>query len=773
MALRSDRTRFATAALLWIALAASADAQTVGGAWTNVGPAPAVGGQTEGLISGSNANEVTGAVEAVAAHPTNADILYIAAVNGGIWRTSNATAVSPTWTRLTDGLGSLSLGALEFDPTDVSAQTLIAGSARVSSLGRIGGARIGLLRTTDGGSSWTVLPGVANRDIFGVAARGAVLVLSTDSGVFRSTDTGANFTQLNTSNGIPPLRSSHLAADPTNNARLYAAIVSTIAAEAGIYRSDDTGASWTKVSDSAIDTIIRTFSGTSVSRPRIVVGQAGQVFVGVVAGPGGRLGDVFRSPTGTAPWTALGAPTTFEGSVAQGIHPGGQGRIHFSLAADPTNSNIVYVGGDRQPLLNEGGSGTTSFPNSLGANDFSGRLFRGDASLPPATRWTSITHSGALNNSSPHADSRDMAFDAAGNLIETDDGGIYRRPLPRTSNGRWASVNGNLAVTEYHGIAYDTVSNRLIGGAQDVGTTEQRTAAGGIFDSVSTADGGDPAVEDRSSTTASTRYSSFQFLGSFRRRTVNAANAVTATTFPPRTPIGGSPSISAQFYTPIAANDADGNRLLIGGSNGVFESTDLGNTVTRVTTLSINQIVGSPVVYGIPGNADFLLFGSGVTLQLRTAAAGPIAPIVANAGATVIDVTVDPATPARLFYLVETDVRFSSNGGTSFASVLGNLIGTFSPGVLRALAYAPAPVDGLILASDRGVYISFSASGFAAWSRLGTGFPNVPAFELDHDPQDGVLLAGTLGRGAWTLTNLPTGAAVADLVFSNSFEVTP
>src|SRR5207244_562054 len=97
---------------------------------------------------------------------------------------------------------------------------------------------------------------------------------------------------------------------------------------------------------------------------------------------------------------------------------GGQGGTHFSIVADATNPNLVYVGGDRQPLNNGANAGT--FPNAIGANNFSGRLFRGDASQPSGSQWTPITNNFAAGTS-PHADSRSMAFDAAGNLIETDD----------------------------------------------------------------------------------------------------------------------------------------------------------------------------------------------------------------------------------------------------------------------------------------------------------------------------------------------------------------
>ena len=70
-----------------------------------------------------------------------------------------------------------------------------------------------------------------------------------------------------------------------------------------------------------------------------------------------------------------------------------------------------------------------------------------------------------------------MVFDANGNLIDGNDGGIYRRTSPQNNTGNWFSVIGNLQITEFHDIAYDNNSNIIIGGAQDTGTPEQ-TATG-------------------------------------------------------------------------------------------------------------------------------------------------------------------------------------------------------------------------------------------------------------------------------------------------------
>ena len=87
------------------------------GTWNDQGPGPNRNGQVQNLTPN---NEVSGAIHAVVAHPTDPNILYVGAVNGGVWRTTNATAASPTWTPLTDFEQSLSIGALEMDPEQLA-----------------------------------------------------------------------------------------------------------------------------------------------------------------------------------------------------------------------------------------------------------------------------------------------------------------------------------------------------------------------------------------------------------------------------------------------------------------------------------------------------------------------------------------------------------------------------------------------------------------------------------------------------------------------------
>src|SRR5438067_1523960 len=81
--------------------------------WIEQGPGPNINGQVENVTPN---NPVAGAINAIAPDPQNANVLYVATVNGGIWKTNNATAASPSWIPLTDRFPSLSFGDIALDP---------------------------------------------------------------------------------------------------------------------------------------------------------------------------------------------------------------------------------------------------------------------------------------------------------------------------------------------------------------------------------------------------------------------------------------------------------------------------------------------------------------------------------------------------------------------------------------------------------------------------------------------------------------------------------
>ncbi len=461
---------------------------------------------------------VVGALHTVLAHPTNADILYVGSVNGGVWKTTNATSAQPNWTPLTDNMPSQSIGALVFDLADATSNTIWAGVGTYSSFGRIGNTRTGLMRSTDAGLTWQTVDGggvLRGKNISGLYVNGNTIVVSVnvaDSfsfpniGIFRSTNGGVSFTQISSGNGsatgLPGAVCYDLVYDPINPSTLYTSTVFSdlVGGLNGIYKSTNSGATWTRVSSAAINSLI----SSNTSNLEFAAGRNNEVYAAVING--GVMAGLFRSPNNGTTWVQMDSPRTNENGTDVGLNPsggkgpqtgtpeqiaGGQGNIHFSIVADPTNANIVYVGGDRQPRAF---GDTGGFPNSIGAQDFSGRLFRGDASAPAGSQFVHLTHrndvaalpgGGTASNSSPHADSREMTFDAAGNLLEVDDGGVYRRTSPRTNTGDWFSVIGNLQGTEAHDVAWDSLSNVAITGNQDTGTTFQPSAGATTWTSIS------------------------------------------------------------------------------------------------------------------------------------------------------------------------------------------------------------------------------------------------------------------------------------------------
>ena len=687
------------------------------GSWAAEGPGPIRYGQVENV---SPDNEVGGAIHTVAAHPTDANILYIGAVNGGVWKTTNATVASPTWTAQTDIHGSLSIGALDFDPTDGTDNTLWAGIGRFSSFGRRGGDRLGLLRTINGGTAWTPIDGggtLVGKNISGLAARGATVVVSVDIadsftfgnvGIFRSTNSGASFTQIGSGSGagtgLPGGICHDLAVDPSNINVLYTSVIfaDIVGGVNGLYKSTDLGASWTKVSNAAMDADL--ISGTT-SNVEITVGNSGQVFAGIVNAGQLRNGGVYYSPSGNGgTWQAMDVPLV-------------------------NDVGVTATGGT------------------------------------PSPQWEHLTHTqaaggmpggGTASNSSPHADSREMAFDANGTLIEVDDGGVYRRTNPTNNTGDWFSINGNLQVTEGHAVGYDTLSNILITGNQDTGVSQQSATGSGVWDEVSQGDGGDVAVTpDPGNASRSIRYSSAQYLGNnaLWRSVYNASGTLVGRTFPALTPLGGAAGMTGQFYTPLEANIIDPNRLLFGGGNGLYESANQGSSISLVSTSVVNESVGNPMLYGGRSggsdNADLIYAAVGSDILKRTTSGGALSSVGGYSGGTVLGIIADTEDWMTLFAIDSSKVYQTTDGGTGFSNITGDLpsLELHSIEFIRAGA-----LSAVVVGTDNGVYAAISTN-FSEWMPMGTNLPDAPVWDMQYDSADDVLAVSLLGRGAWTFPN--------------------
>ncbi|MCX7019008.1 MAG: RTX toxin [bacterium] len=743
-----------------------------GDIWIAQGPGPISNGQTENFQPN---NQVAGSVTGLITDPGDANIVYAASTNGGVWKTANAAARSPFWTPLTSKMGSLSMSSIKYDPADAFRNTIVAGIGRNSALARMGGRRLGILRTTDGGANWNLLDGggtLTGANISGVAARGSAIIVSVDMaddftygniGIWRSTDTGASFEHISgdssttAPNGLYGGRAFDLQGDPNNNAVLYTAICDA-GENNGVYKSGDTGATWVRVSDDDMNSMINDSSPTPTDRIRITVGTSNNLFAGIVNK--GCLAGVFRSGNGGASWQQMELPGTIEGGAFYGIHVGGQGYIHFSLLADPQNANIVYIGGDRQPGPADP---YARFPNSIGALNYTGRLFRGDASQTSGSQWQHMTHSrllgaaggGTVSSSAPHADSRDMAMAAGGALIEAGDGGISFRTSPRDNNGDWFSLCGNLQVTEAHDAAYDAISNRIMAGTQDVGAAEQ--LSGGSWNDVVQGDGGDVAVDDRSlSPSQSIRYFSSQYLGGLRRRTCNAAGDLVTSSMCGLDVTTGS-GIITQFYTPLKLNRINPVRIVIGARNSVYESPDQGDSLAEAGPgiRAGDGLSGIGLDYGGysegAANPDVIYAAGGFSVYVRTSAAGAFTThTIETQGDALLDVVMNRGDWHKAYAVTAKRVYYSANTGKDWTDITGNLAGA---GNIRRIEFIPLGEGKICAGTQTGVYLC-SVSSHGTWNPLGTNLPVVYVFDLEYNAAADTLTAGTLGRGIWTVPEL-------------------
>lgn len=377
--------------------------------------------------------------------------------------------------------------------------------------------------------------------------------------------------------GLPIGLVSSLVGDPTNARRFYAAAYFSNATNGvGIYRTEDAGTTWSRVSNSAIDALLDTSNNI-----QLAINARGTLFAGIV--DRSQLAGFFRTQDHGATFTDFGLPTTIEGNppVVVGIHPYEGGDLKLSILADTINDDVAFVGGDAQPYPPRIYNGT--IPNSIGANFVTGRLFRSTA---PGT-WVPLTHSGTADNSAPHGDSRDMAFDLSGNIIEVNDGGVYRRSAPTTNNGTWTSAGGagatSIRVTEIHSIAYDNHGSVIMAGTQDNGTITQAFAGDITWPQIGPGDGGKVAVFDASRTGNSFDYYGGTYLSGFRYDEFTPAGSPVGNTVASALLVDGSGKTLTHdpgsrfdanivFYTPFTVNEDSGpHRRLLARTSGRAE----------------------------------------------------------------------------------------------------------------------------------------------------------------------------------------------------------
>ena len=203
-----------------------------------------------------------GRLSDIAIDPRNRSIWYVSFASSGLWKTTNRGI---TWTPIFDDSGSYSLGCLAIDPKDSDIIWLGTGENQGSRSASFGD---GIYKSNDAGQTWKnmglsqsehiakILIDPRNSNVIYVASQGPLWAPGGDRGLYKSTDAGDTWElilDISENTGI-----TDIVLDPRDPDVIYAASyqrrrrVGRLVGggpEAGIFKSEDGGENWTKLTN--------------------------------------------------------------------------------------------------------------------------------------------------------------------------------------------------------------------------------------------------------------------------------------------------------------------------------------------------------------------------------------------------------------------------------------------------------------------------------------------------------------------------------------------
>ena len=367
-----------------------------------------------------------GRVTTVTGVPSQPRTFYMGVASGGLFRTTDSGL---NWFPITDGkvpLGSTgSVAVAESDPNVIYLGTGSDDIRSNVSTGR------GIYKSSDNGQTWSFI-GLYNTGQIGavrihpkdpntvwVAAIGDAFKPNNDRGVYKTTDGGKTWRRtlyISDSTGAADIE-----LNPADPSIVYAwmwrgerkpwTIISG-AREGGFYKSSDGGETWKKINKGLPTELV------GKGNIAVTAANPNRVFALVEALPGGGL---YRSEDAGESWTIVSPANQL---LTRPFY-------YTTLAADPTNANVVYGGAEGFFKSADGGATWQSFPT-------------------------------------PHGDNHDMWISPTdGNvMIQSNDGGANIS----TDGGRTWSSQNNQPTAEMYAVALDTqYPYRLYGAQQDEG----------------------------------------------------------------------------------------------------------------------------------------------------------------------------------------------------------------------------------------------------------------------------------------------------------------
>jgi len=669
---------------------------------------------------------INGRVGALAYHPTDPNTIFLGGAQGGLWR---STDKGQNWTPLTDSWPMLHVSSIAIEPFNASVIYVGTGDYQGFS-----GTAMGIMKTTDGGTTWTRL----GASVFNNSPVSAIVInpdnpqmlvascgLNGGGRVYRSTDGGLTWTvSINVNANWDNLE---LGLPVGGNRQLWA-----VSQGGGVRRSLDFGATWTSVSVPGLGTGTLDIACAKLD-PQVayLLDCAGQ--------------KIFKTTNGGSTW--INTTTNFPGGYnwSQSWY---DWHILTSYFADGQgNHDVVYVGLIDLAMSRDGGA---TWRNMGGAN------------------WTATYNSSAITHNDQHC-----AVVNGSNLNEVlvgNDGGCYIATFnPTADTITWSNLNRNLGITQFYTMAvHPTDSSILLGGTQDNASPHAR---GDLlnWDNPGAGDGAGCAIDP---VQTSTRYDSYQ--GQNIRRTDNAyatSYSITPSWSGHSTPFIGMLWLDRTNSRYLYANTNYMNRYDRTTNSWVLK---LGNFNFGTTNLSLDTATGdSNTIYVGTSTGKVYVsrnFGANWVSIDRVGQGGGIP----NRAVTWI--SVGPTNKNEVLVVLSgtgtgkvwhcTDTTAATPQWTNVGST-----GSGMPDVpANCLARHPADPQGTwFVGTDVGAFRT--TDGGSTWTDISSplGLPNVEVSRLVAVPGTGYLQAATFGRGMWRLPLAPPEQVVPPTVLTVRF----
>lgn len=659
------------------------------GNWTSLGPETLPISRTGYAVSG------LGRINCVAFHPKTASTIYVGAPCGGLWKTTNG---GTSWSSNTDGLPTLGVSSIAIDPIDDD--TIYIGTGDKDATDAAG---LGVMKTTDGGSNWSSSnSGMGNVTVNRLLinpSNHAILIAATSAGIYRSTNYGASWTKTSSNSNYY----DDVQFKPKHPNTAYATENSKF------YRSTDGGATWTNIT-----------SGIGTGGYRAVIGvtpaDTNYVYF-VIANTYSYKGTYLSTNGGTSFSTKSTTPNLMEYSD-NGSGTGGQGFYDLDVAVDTANKAIVYVGG---------------------VNVFK--------STNSGVNWTINAHWTGSGVPIIHADQHAFGINPHNNrLYACTDGGIYY-----TANGgtTWTDLNNGINIGQVYKIGQSaTRQDLLIGGFQDNATS---ILDNGHWYNVIGGDGMECIIDRKD-----TNYQYGEIYYGDIYRTTNAG--VTFTKQIAGNGVGGI-NEGGDWVTPYIQHRTN-TKIMYVGYNNLWRCTNVKATNPSWTKIS-NSLGGSNTKYIevveqsaadtnvlYMSRSDNKLFLTN-NIHATTPTWTDLTSTLPNSGSLPVDVKTHPIYPNVVYMIQNFKVYVSTNKGSSWTNITGTL-----PNVPKnTLVLDKNANSGIYIGTDAGVY--YRDSTMSDWTLFNTGLPAAGrTFELEiyydaANSANNLIKAATFGRGIW------------------------